>query len=37
MGEDTPLDVAQSVDTARQALLSWLRDLGAKKSSNANT
>jgi hypothetical protein len=35
-GDDTPLDVAESVDTGREALVSWLRDLGAKKSSNAD-
>lgn len=32
-GEDTPLDVADSQDTGREALVTWLRDLGAKKSS----
>jgi hypothetical protein len=31
-GEDTPLDVADSQDTGRQALVTWLRDLGAKTS-----
>jgi uncharacterized protein len=34
-GDNTPLDVAESVDTGRQALITWLRELGAKKSSNA--
>mgnify|MGYP001313761219 CR=1 FL=1 len=29
-GGDTPLDVAESVDTGREALLSWLRERGAK-------
>jgi ankyrin repeat protein len=28
-GDDTPLDAAKSVDTGRQALVSWLRNLGA--------
>jgi len=28
-----PLDIANSVDTGRQALLTWLRDKGAKSSS----
>ncbi len=32
-GEDTPLDAADSTDTGREALVTWLRDLGAKKSS----
>ena len=32
-GDVTPLDVAESVDTGREALVAWLRDLGAKKSS----
>jgi uncharacterized protein len=32
-GDDTPLDVADSQDTGRQALLRWLRDSGARKSS----
>jgi uncharacterized protein len=36
-GDDTPLDVAESVDTGRQALISWLRVLGAKKSPKATT
>ena len=30
-GETTPLDAAESVDTGRQALVGWLRDLGAMK------
>jgi uncharacterized protein len=34
-GDDTPLDVAESVDTGRQALVTWLRDKGARKSSKA--
>ena len=32
-GEDTPLDVAESVDTGREALVSWLKERGAKNSS----
>jgi ankyrin repeat protein len=36
-GDSTPLDVAESVDTGRQALISWLRELGAEKSSKATT
>jgi ankyrin repeat protein len=36
-GDDTPLDVAESVDTGREALISWLRDLGATKSSKATS
>jgi ankyrin repeat protein len=32
-GDDTPLDVADSQDTGRQALVNWLRDQGARKSS----
>jgi hypothetical protein len=31
-GDDTALDVADSQDTGRQALVSWLRQQGAKKS-----
>jgi hypothetical protein len=36
-GDDTPLDAAESVDTGRQALITWLRDLGAKTSSKPTT
>lgn len=36
-GEDTPLDVADSLDTGRQALVEWLRSQGAKKSAKAAT
>jgi ankyrin repeat protein len=36
-GDDTPLDVAESVDTRREALVAWLCDLGAKKSSKPAT
>jgi ankyrin repeat protein len=36
-GDGTPLDVAESVDTGREALVSWLRDQGAKRSSTAAT
>lgn len=32
-GDNTPLDVAESVDTGREALLTWLRERGAKKST----
>lgn len=32
-GSDTPLDVADSIDTGRAALVSWLRDHGAVKNS----
>ena len=35
--DDTPLDIAESVDTGRQALVTWLRDQGAEKSSKAAT
>lgn len=31
-GDGTPLDVAESVDTGREALLTWLRERGAKNS-----
>ena len=31
-GGGTPLDVAESVDTGREALLTWLRERGAKSS-----
>jgi uncharacterized protein len=34
-GDDTPLDVAESLDTGRQAVISWLRDIGAANSSKA--
>jgi uncharacterized protein len=34
-GDDTPLDVAESVDTGRQALVTWLRAAGATHSTNA--
>jgi ankyrin repeat protein len=36
-GDDTPLDVAESVDTGREALVTWLREQGATKSSKAGT
>lgn len=36
-GDDTPLDVADSQDTGRQALVSWLREQGAKKASKPAT
>jgi ankyrin repeat protein len=32
-GDDTPLDVAESVDTGREALVSWLRERGATNST----
>jgi hypothetical protein len=31
-GDDTPLDVAESVDTGRQALISWLKEQRARNS-----
>jgi ankyrin repeat protein len=34
-GEDTPLDAAESVETGRQAVVSWLRERGANNSSRA--
>jgi uncharacterized protein len=36
-GDDTPRDVAESVDTGRQALVAWLRNLGAENSSKGTT
>jgi uncharacterized protein len=37
-GDSTPLDVADDAqETGREALLTWLRDQGAKKSSPADT
>src|SRR5262249_4122212 len=36
-GDDTPFDVAGSVDTGREALLTWLRERGAKNSTTATT
>jgi uncharacterized protein len=36
-GDDTPLRVAESVDAGREALLTWLRELGATSSSRAET
>ncbi|MDA8302034.1 MAG: ankyrin repeat domain-containing protein [Actinomycetota bacterium] len=36
-GADTPLDVADGLDTGREALVNWLRAQGAKKSSEAST
>jgi hypothetical protein len=37
-GDSTPLEVAESpADTGREALLTWLRDLGAKKSPKMST
>jgi uncharacterized protein len=36
-GENTPLDVADSLDTGRQALVEWLRSRGAQKSVKAAT
>ena len=32
-GDDTPLDVAESVDTGREALVNWLRERGATRST----
>lgn len=34
-GADNPLDVADGIDTGREALVNWLRDKGAKKASEA--
>jgi ankyrin repeat protein len=34
-GEGTPLDAADGLDTGREALVNWLREQGAKKSSEA--
>jgi hypothetical protein len=36
-GENTPLDVADSLDTGRQALVEWLRARGAQKSARTAT
>jgi ankyrin repeat protein len=36
-GDGTPLDVAESIDTGREALLTWLRQRGAKNSTKAPT
>ncbi len=32
-GDNTPLDMADCLDTGREALVNWLRDQGANKSS----
>jgi hypothetical protein len=34
-GEATPLDAADGLDTGREALVEWLRSLGARKSAKA--
>jgi uncharacterized protein len=34
-GEATPLDAAHGLDTGREALVEWLRSLGARKSAKA--
>lgn len=34
-GDATPLDVADNLDTGREALVRWLRDKGAEKSTKA--
>jgi ankyrin repeat protein len=34
-GESTPLDAADGLDTGREALVGWLRSLGAQKSAKA--
>ena len=31
----TPMDMAESVNTGRQALIGWLRDRGARSAKNA--
>jgi hypothetical protein len=36
-GGGTPLDAADSQDTGREALLTWLRERGATKSSDTTT
>lgn len=36
-GGGTPLDAADSLDTGREALVTWLRERGATKSSDAGT
>jgi hypothetical protein len=36
-GGGTPLDVAESVGTGREALLTWLRERGAQQSTKAPT
>ena len=36
-GEDTPLEAADGLDTAREALVEWLRSRGAKKSAKPST
>ncbi len=35
-GESTPLDAAESLGTGREALLTWLREQGAKHSAKAS-
>jgi ankyrin repeat protein len=34
-GDDTPLDVAESVETGRQLLVSWLKEQGGQHSAEA--
>jgi ankyrin repeat protein len=36
-GDSTPLDAADSLDTGREALVTWLRQRGASKSTDAGT
>jgi ankyrin repeat protein len=36
-GEDTPLVAGESIETGRQALVSWLRDRGAERSSTTSS
>jgi ankyrin repeat protein len=36
-GDSTPLDAADSLGTGREALVTWLRERGATKSSDAET
>jgi len=36
-GDNTPLDVADSLDTGRELLVGWLKDHGAKKAPKAST
>lgn len=34
-GDSTPLDVAEGMDTGREALVTWLKDQGAMNSSSS--
>jgi hypothetical protein len=37
LSETTPLDAADGLNTGREALVEWLRSLGAQKSARAAT